>query len=153
MHDAGDCANVSQTVQPLPTLPAESCDPFLCGSNGKRNHHDERTETSRNKGTLINVPDNISYREKLIEPRVRQEVHKPVEKRVKSQHTSVPYHFVPASQLAKRCDTERQQQKAQSPGARILGNVSDRICTQSIRERCKDEPSSGHQAHGKDSNF
>src|SRR5215467_14718160 len=109
MHHAGDCTKVSQTVQQLPTAPTESCDPFLCRSNRQRNHHHERTETSSNKRTLINVLNNVRNREKLIEPRVRQEVQKSVEKRIESQHASVPYCFVPASQLSKRCDTERKQ--------------------------------------------
>src|SRR5262249_9780673 len=111
MNHAGDCANVSQTVQPLPTPPTESCDPFLCRSNRQRNQHHESTETGGNKRPLINVLNNVRNREKLIEPCVRQEVQKSVEKRIEPQHASVPYHFVPAGQLAKRCNTERKQQE------------------------------------------
>src|SRR5262245_40087960 len=107
MHDAGDCANVSQTVQQLPPPPAESGDPFLCRSNRQRNHHDEGAETGSNKRTLINVLNNVRNREKLIEPRVRQEVQKSVEKRIESQHAPVSYYFVPTCQLAKRGNKER----------------------------------------------
>src|SRR5512138_2951057 len=71
VHHAGDCAQVSQTVQQLPPPSTKSCDPFLCRSNRQRNHHYESAETGSNKRTLVNVLNDIRNREKLIEPRIR----------------------------------------------------------------------------------
>ena len=85
---AGGGAEIDQPVEQLPSAAAEASYPFFCGSDRKRNKHEE-TDKSRNNERAFQE-DVLKHRGEikvLIQPDVGSQVDEAIEERKKPQHS------------------------------------------------------------------
>src|SRR5437867_1944159 len=85
MNHPADCGEISQPVQPVPSLPAELLDALLSRCQSQRHQHHEARHSHGDERTLGDVLADRFEPEKLVEPNVRQQVKAAVEKAVESE--------------------------------------------------------------------
>src|SRR5262245_20694945 len=116
MNHAGNRGDVSQLMQSVPTPPAQSFDHLVRRSDGQRNENEKSEHSQKDERPFERVLNNRAEVERLVEPRVSEQMQAAVKEREQPQQPPELNHPRQPKNLSQRCDRERETQENERQG-------------------------------------
>src|SRR5262245_60713324 len=126
-----NCAEINQSMDPLPTRPPETSNPFSGGSEGQRNHQKKSGHPRQNKRTFVDVLQDLAPHEELVQPDVGHEVDESLKEGKQADHSAKSNQAADTGNSPNRRDRESDHQESQRPDSSELRYVFNGVRAES----------------------